>query len=391
VPKVGRPETRTIPEDWKRAWSWPPVYLPDGRTLWRVNTLQLQFLISILAGWLNRGQQDIIEYLQEENRVLREQLGGERLLFTDVQRRRLAAKAKKIGRKGLFEISTLVTPDTLLRWYRRLIAKKYDGSQARRAGRPKTAAEIQRLILRIARDNPRWGYTRIRGALRNLGHEIGRNTIKRILVENGFDPAPLRKKGLSWETFLKAHWGAIAATDFFSVEVLTRTGLIRYFVLFIIDLQTRRVEIAGIARRPDGEWMKQIARNLTDAEDGFLNGARYLIHDRDPLFTDAFRELLKLSGVKTVKLPARSPDLNAYAERFVLSIRSECLDQIIPLGERHLRQAVREYTAHYHVERNHQGRGNELIETPCEEPNLDGAVECQERLGGVLKYYRRAA
>ena len=137
--------------------------------------------------------------------------------------------------------------------------------------------------------------------------------------------------------------------------------------------------------------MKQIARNLTDAEDGFLNGARYLIHDRDPLFTEAFRELLNVSGVMTVKLPARSPDLNAYAERFVLSIRSECLDQIIPLGERHLRKAVREYTEHYHVERNHQGRGNELIEMQCEEPNLDGAVECQERLGGVLKYYRRAA
>jgi len=356
-----------------------------------VNTLQLQFLISILAGWLNRGQQDIIEYLQEENRVLREQLGEGRLQFTDVQRRRLAVKAKKIGRKGLFGISTLVTPDTLLRWYRRLISRKYDGSQTRRPGRPKTAAEIERLTLRMARDNPRWGYTRIRGALRNLGHEIGRNTIKRILAENGFDPAPLRKKGMSWETFLKAHWGAIAATDFFSVEVLTRTGLVRYFVLFIIDLRTRRVEIAGIARRPDGEWMKQIARNLTDAEDGFLNGALYLIHDRDPLFTEAFKELLGSSGVKTVKLPARSPDLNAYAERFVLSIRSECLDQIIPLGERHLRKAVREYTEHYHVERNHQGRGNELIETPCEELNLDGAVECQERLGGVLKYYRRAA
>ncbi len=356
-----------------------------------MNTLQLQFLISILVGWVNRGQQDIIEYLQEENRVLREQLGAERLLFTDVQRRRLAAKAKKIGRNGLFEIGTLVTPDTLLRWYRRLIAKKYDGSQARRAGRPKTAAEIERLILWMARDNPRWGYTRIRGALHNLGHEIGRNTIKRILVENGVDPAPLRKKGMSWETFLKAHWGAIAATDFFSVEVLTRTGLVRYFVLFIIDLRTRRVEIAGIARRPDGEWMKQIARNLTDAGDGFLNGARYLIHDRDPLFTEAFKELLGSSGVKTVKLPARSPDLNAYAERFVLSIRSECLDQIVPLGERHLRKAVREYTEHYHAERNHQGRGNELIETLREESNLDGAVECQERLGGVLKYYRRAA
>ncbi len=151
-----------------------------------MNTLHLQFLIWILAGWLNRGQQDVIEYLQEENRVLREQLGAGRLRLTDAQRCRLAAKAKKIGRRGLFEIRTLVTPDTLLRWYRRLVAKKYDGSKARRAGRPRTAAEIEKLILRVARENPGWGYTRIRGALRNVGHEIGRNTIKRIPVRSKY-------------------------------------------------------------------------------------------------------------------------------------------------------------------------------------------------------------
>jgi putative transposase len=196
---------------------------------------------------------------------------------------------------------------------------------------------------------------------------------------------------LSWATFLKAHWGAIAATDFFSVEVLTRTGLVRYFVLFIIDLQTRRIEIAGIAPQPNGEWMKQIARNLTDADNGFLNEARYLIHDRDPLFTQAFSELLKSSSVKTVKLPARSPNLNAYAERFVRSIKSECLAQIIPLGERHLRKAVKEYTKHYHCERNHQGLDNQLIEKPRDAPNMNHAVECAERLGGILKYYYRKA
>ena len=137
--------------------------------------------------------------------------------------------------------------------------------------------------------------------------------------------------------------------------------------------------------------MKQIARNLTDADGGFLNGVRYLIHDRDPLFTEAFRELLKSSGVKTVKLPARSPDLNAYAERFVRSIKSECLAQIVPLGERHLRNAVKEYTEHYHFERNHQGLDNQLIEKPSDEPNMDDAVGCQERLGGLLKYYYRRA
>ncbi len=206
-----------------------------------------------------------------------------------------------------------MTPDTLLRWYRRLIAKKYDGSRTRSPGRPRTASEIEGLIVRMARDNPRWGYTRIRGALHNLGHEIGRNTIKRILLENEFDPARFRRRGMSWKTFLRAHWGAIAATDFFNVEVLTRRGLARYFVLFVIDLETRRVEITGIAQQPDGEWMKQIARNLTDFDDGFLNGVRYLIHDRDPLFTEAFAGVLGSSGVRTVKLPARSPDLNVRA------------------------------------------------------------------------------
>ena len=196
-----------------------------------------QFLILVLAEWINRSQQDVIEYLQEENRILREQLGGERPRFNDSQRRRLAARAKLIGRRGLQEISTVVTPDTLLRRYRRLIANKYDGSSNRMPGRPKTAAEIEQVILRMARSNPAWGYTRIRGALFNVGHEIGRNTIKRILLNNGIDPATRRDKGLSWETFLKAHWGAIAATDFFSVEVLTRRGLVRYFVLFLSILR----------------------------------------------------------------------------------------------------------------------------------------------------------
>ncbi len=354
-----------------------------------MNAFPLQFLMLIFAGWVNRHQQDVIEYLQEENRALREQLGGKRLRFTDQQRRRLAMKAQKVGRKGLSQIETLVTPDTLLRWHRQLIARKYDGSKKRSPGRPRTAAEIGELILRMAREDPRWGYTRIRGALYNVGHEVGRNTIKRILLEHGFDP--VRRRGISWKTFLKAHWGAIAATDFFSVEVLTRSGLIRYFVLFVIDLKTRRVEIAGIVQQPEKEWMKQIARNLTDCEEGFLNGCRHLIHDRDPLFSRSFRAILKSSGVETVKLPARSPNLNAYAERFVRSIKSECLAQIIPLGERHLRHAVKEYTEHYHIERNHQGLDNQLIEKRDGVIDMNSAVVRHERLGGSLNYYDRRA
>jgi hypothetical protein len=146
-------------------------------------------------------------------------------------------------------------------------------------------------VVTIATENPSWGYTRLLGALRNLGHELSRNTIKRIMLEHGLEPSPSRGKRMPWKTFLKAHLGAIAATDFFSVEVLTLTGLVRYFVLFVIDIETRRVQVAGIVRQPHGEWMKQVARNLTDGVDGFLTGKRYLIHDRDPLFTKDFSDL----------------------------------------------------------------------------------------------------
>jgi hypothetical protein len=174
----------------------------------------------------------------------------------------------------------------LLRWYRELVAQKYDGNARRRAGRPRIPGEIQQLIVEMASDNPRWGYTRIQGALANLGYTVGRNTIKRVLAENGIDPAGRRPT--SWKTFLKAHWGAIAATDFFTIEGVTWRGLVKYFVLFVIDPKTPRIEIAGIAADPDGRWMRQIARNLTDGEDGFLLRSRYLIHDRDPLFTKGF-------------------------------------------------------------------------------------------------------
>lgn len=355
-----------------------------------MSTHPLQFLILAMADWVNRNQQDVIDNLREENRTLREHVGDRRLRFTDSQRRRLAVKARKLRRKTLMGIEPIVKPDTLLRWYRRLVARKYDGSKRRQVGRPRTAGEIEQLVLRMAGENPGWGYTRIRGALRNLGHEIGRNTIKRVLAGNGIDLASTRRKGMSRGTFLKVHWGAIAAADFFTVEALARTGLVRFLVLFVIDLKIRRVKIAGIAPEPDGRWVKQLARNLTDAEEGFLVGTRYLIHDRDPLFTDDFRRILRCSGVRTVKLPAQSPDLNAYAERFVRSIREERLSRVIALGERHLWWVVSEYGKHYHLERNHQGLGNELIE-PFGEIGR-GRVACRKRLGGMLRYhYRRAA
>lgn len=181
-----------------------------------MSSLPLRFLMLTLAGWMTRDQQLVTEYLLAENAVLRQQLRGRRIRYTDSQRRRLAVAAKKIGRKALSNLDTLVAPQTLLRWYQQLVAKKYDGSARRGSARPRRTPGIVELVLRMSRDNSGWGYTRIRGALSSLGHDVGRNTIKRILIEAGMDPAPLRSKRTSWSTFLRAHWGAIAAMDFFT-------------------------------------------------------------------------------------------------------------------------------------------------------------------------------
>ncbi len=356
-----------------------------------VHAPALEFLVLTVAGWLGRRQVAMVEYLVAENRVLREQLGDRRLRLTDAQRRRLAVRGKAIGRKALGEIASIVTPDTILRWHRELVARKYDGSRRRGPGRLRTKEAIVELVLRMAAENPRWGYTRIHCSLSNLGHDIGRTTVKRILVENGIDPAPERGERRSWSTFLKAHWGAIAAMDFFTVEAVTFTGLMRYVVLIVIDLETRRVEVAGVVHQPDGRWMAQIARNLTDVASGFLCDERYVIHDRDPLFTAELRTILESAGLTPIRLPAKSPNLNAYAERFVRSIKEEALSRIIPLGEGHLRTVVREYVMHYHEERNHQGLDNQLIAPRLESQARAGPVHRHERVGGVLNYYYRQA
>jgi len=347
-----------------------------------------QALSVIVAGVLNERQQRVINYLMEENRVLREQLGPKRPRFTDDQRRRLAAKGKALGRRHLGEVCCIVTPDTILRWHRKLIARKYDGSAMRTPGRPRVMDQFRWLVARMARDNPTWGYSRIQGELRKLGHTVARGTVANILNEHGLEPAPNRRE--EWGTFLKTHWEALVATDFFTVEAWTFRGLTRFHVWFVIDLSSRRVRIAGMTASPSGEWLLRLGRLLADGFEGFLLKHRYLIHDRDPLFTEAFADLLRSIGVEPVRLPPRSPNLNAYAERFVLSIKSECLDRVIPLGERHLRHILDEYAEHYHLERPHQGLGNRLITEPTVFQR-DGPVRCAERLGGVLRSYHREA
>ena len=350
-----------------------------------------RFVLIAVAGWMNQRQLQAIDYLREENRVLREQPGDRRLRFTDDQRRRLAAKAKGLGRKILAEVATIVTPETLLAWHRRLIAQKYDGSGRRSPGRPRTAGELEALVVRMAEENRDWGYRRIQGALSNLGHELARSTIAEILQRHGIEPAPERNRKTTWKEFLSRHWELIVAADFFTVEVWTRRGLQRFVVLFFIELSTRKVEIAGIATGPNGFWMSQIGRNLTDAFDGILRGKRYLIHDRDPLFTGEFLTMLARAGVKSVKLPARSPNLNAYAEWFVRSIKEGCLERVIFFGECSLRKGIQEFGLHYHSERNHQGLGNRLILPDVNSAKRCVGVQRRQRLGGMLNYYHRAA
>ena len=350
----------------------------------------LQFLLICLAGWLNRNQQLVIQYLQEEVKVLREQL-DKKPRFTDDQRRRLAAKAQKLGRDRLRHVASIVSPKTLLEWHRRLIAYKYDGGSRRSPSRPCTPAEIGELILRMARENRTWGYTRIQGALQNLGHEVGRSTIAKVLKEAGLDPAPERQKQTTWKEFLRSHFAVLAAADFFSVEVWTAVGLVRYHVFFVIRLATREVRIAGIVPEPHGEWMKQVARTLTDGLDGFLEGCRYLIHDRSSLFTPEFAMLLESVGIETVRLPARSPNLNAYAERYVRTIKEGCLDRMILIGEGSLRRAIGEFVGHYHTERNHQSLENRIIRPEFAPFPSASEVQCRERLGGMLRYYYRQA
>ena len=223
------------------------------------STLPLQLLLLTVSGWVHRHQQDVIAYLVEENRVLKEQLRGRKLRLTDDQRRRLAVKAKCLGRRALDAVATLVTPDTLMRWHRRLIAWKWTYA-ARRVGRPGVRKVIAALIVRLARENDRWGYCRIQGELRKLGHRVAASTIGKVLKDHGIRPAPDRPT--SWRTFLRAHWGEVAGMDFFTTEVWTPLGLTTYYILFLIDLKTRRAHIAGLTTTPDGAFIAQVARNL---------------------------------------------------------------------------------------------------------------------------------
>ena len=348
-------------------------------------------IMLFLASHVNREQERIIEYLQVENEVLREKLGKRRILLNDDQRRRLAVKGKALGRKLLRGLGAIVTPDTILRWHRELVAKKWDYSHLRRkVGRPRTKQEVAELIVRMAKENPTWGYDHIQGALKNLGMKISDTTVGNILREHGIEPAPQRSRRTTWKTFLRSHWEVMGAADFTTVEVWTRNGLVTFYILVVMRLSTRRVEIAGMTPNPDAPWVQQAGRNLTDCYNGFLNDTRYLLLDRDTKF-QPFRGVMESTDTKVVLLPPRSPNLNSYIERYMRSMKSECLSKLVFFGEKSLRRALTEFTTHYHEERNHQGIGNSII-TPGEEVGrTSGDIQCRNRIGGILSYYFRDA
>ncbi len=333
------------------------------------------------------------EYLAAENRILRAKIRG-RLLLTDPERATLARIGKRLGRKALQGLSAIVRPDTILAWHRRLIAKKFDGSAHRKKpGRPRVPRHVEQLVVRIALENRGWGYDRIAGALENLDHHLCDETVGNILRRHGIRPAPERRQGTTWKEFIASHREVLAATDFFTTEVWTLRGLVTYYVLFFIDIASRKVHVAGLTPHPHQEWMSQIARNVTMEDWGFLRGFRLLIHDRDSKFCARFRAVLRSGGVRSVKLPVRSPNLNAFAERWVRSVKQECLSKLILFGEGSLRRALDQYLAHYHNERNHQGKGNVLLEPrPTDRVGeSSGPIDRRKRLGGLLNFYYRRA
>ncbi len=350
-------------------------------------------LLGYVTGSVNQELLLQNEYLAAENRILRTKL-PKRLRWSDPERVTLAEMGKRVGRKALREIACVAKPDTILAWYRKLIGQKFDGSRYRPyPGRPRIDGKLEALIVRMARENSGWGYDRIVGALANLGYTVSDQTASNILRRHGIAPAPRRSRTMSWKDFLAAHRSVLAGADFFTVEVLKWRGLVTYlvtyYVLFFIHLETRRITIAGITPHPDGEWMEQIARSATQESWGYLSGCRYVLHDRDKKFCASFRSVLTAAGVKPILLPAKSPNRNAYAERWVRSVKQECLSKLILWGEGPLLRSLTEYAAHYHLERNHQGKGNKLLTPPVEQRGLK--IHCHQPLGGLLKFYARAA
>jgi transposase InsO family protein len=325
--------------------------------------------------------------LEAQVKALQAQL-GKPVRLTDAQKIELARLAQGLSPAAREQACLLAKPSTMMGWYRRLIARKFDGSAHRRQpGRPRIKPSTEELILHFAKENPRWGCLKICGALKQLDVKVSHQTILNVLRRNGYHPAERHAGADSWAWFLNIHRSIVVATDFFSVEVLTPRGLVTYFVLFFIELERRTVYLAGITAHPNEQWMMQVARNLTMADSGFLIGKAHVIMDRDAKYCPRFRAYLRREGIRVIRSPPMSPNMNAYAERWVRSVKHECLRFIIPVSRASLERALGEYVAHYNAERIHQGLDQEIPIPLSPRTRQSGPVQRTSRLGGLLNYY----
>jgi putative transposase len=282
--------------------------------------------------------------------------------------------------------SFLVRPETILRWHRSLVKKRWTYPH-RRPGRPALTDEIVGLICRLARENPRWGYLRIVGELKKLGVSVSKTSVATVLRRHGLPPAP-RRHGPTWSQFLSAQAKGIVATDFFHVDsVLLR----RYYVLFVIEVQSRVVHLLGVTANPNGPWVTQVARNFASDLEDVNKRFRFLIRDRDTKFTTNFDEVFASVGIDTIRTPVRSPRANAFAERFVRTAREDCLDHLLVVSRRHLESVLNEYVRHYNQARPHRGLQLAQPIPQDETPRTDAPIHRRDVLGGVIHEYRRAA
>jgi putative transposase len=355
----------------------------------------LQPLWLLLTGSTDSHLREVVEYLREENRILRSKL-PKQVTVTARERGRLLKLGRKLG-GAIRQFVTIVSYRTFCRWRADPVRIKR-GPFQRKPGRPRTAEETRELIINLARDNG-WGSTRVLGELKKLGlHKVGRTTVASILREAGLDPGPKRGEG-SWAEFVKRHAATLWAADFISVRTLTMTGFVDLYLLFFIHVGSRRVIVSTPTGNPDAVWVAQQARNASmQMQEWGLEPSRVII-DGDRKFQEGFFRVFESEGAVVQRVGPRSPNMNAFAERWVQTLRKECLDHFLVVGERHLGHIVCEFVEHYNEERPHQARGNVPLPVAQAEdagppPILQfpsGEVGCRERLGGLLRHYYRAA